>query len=103
MPLTTEAEAQAIIMSLLTDELTGKPDRDRYAALQGHCAGDDSEETLRNVSLVLAGAISHIAWLLTVAGGQTTAGALNIILQAPLWEQIDEIGRNVDLTNGSEL
>jgi hypothetical protein len=99
MPFNTEDQTQAIVTELLTIELTGG-ERNLFTDLMQLCQGDGPDESVPNIAFVATATIRHLAWMLTVAGGQTIAGALNILQMASLARQVDEIGRDIDISEG---
>jgi len=97
MAIFTQAESHAVLLHLLTEQIP-RPNEVLLEELFDACNGDSRDETEVNVALVTTAALRNLAWLLTVAGGQTTAGALNIIMQSELWSQVDQIERDMDVS-----
>ena len=91
MTLHTTTETEAIVTHLLELQITTNG-QNLYERLFQFCAADQPENSILNVGNVTLSLLRKIAWLLTIAGGQTTEGALNVIAYADIARQIDQIG-----------
>jgi len=100
MAFNTPAQTEAVLLHLLTEHLTA-PENSLFEELFEVCRGDGPDETVPNIAFVATAAIKHLGWLLTVAGGQTVAGALNIIQTGQLWAEVDQVERDMD-ANGDD-